>query len=98
MIRPPPRSTLFPYTTLFRSLRPSLAHDREVGNAEYCDLSLSRARFAGLAFSTPRLLRSPNTDINRARKRFVNSSHLFLTGDTFLAFDLLPRICWTMFC
>src|SRR5438874_6798989 len=25
MIRPPPRSTLFPYTTLFRSLRPGLA-------------------------------------------------------------------------
>src|SRR2546426_9156421 len=26
MIRRPPRSTLFPYTTLFRSLRPRLAH------------------------------------------------------------------------
>src|SRR3712207_8284956 len=38
MIRRPPRSTLFPYTTLFRSLRPGLhvarddlAHDRLVG-------------------------------------------------------------------
>src|SRR3712207_8782535 len=27
MIRPPPRSTLFPYTTLFRSLRPRRAGD-----------------------------------------------------------------------
>src|SRR2546422_6669564 len=27
MIRPPPRSTLFPYTTLFRSLRPLLIGD-----------------------------------------------------------------------
>src|SRR2546429_6345916 len=31
MIRRPPRSTLFPYTTLFRSLSPALAitHDRQ---------------------------------------------------------------------
>src|SRR3712207_7679009 len=28
MIRRPPRSTLFPYTTLFRSLRPVVAGDR----------------------------------------------------------------------
>src|SRR5258706_7748240 len=27
MIRRPPRSTLFPYTTLFRSLQPSVAYD-----------------------------------------------------------------------
>src|SRR5262245_65207950 len=30
MIRPPPRSTLFPYTTLFRSLQGD-AHPRSVG-------------------------------------------------------------------
>src|SRR2546430_8991572 len=29
MIRRPPRSTLFPYTTLFRSVRPLLPADRE---------------------------------------------------------------------
>src|SRR5690554_1304588 len=42
MIRPPPRSTLFPYTTLFRSLlRPDHVHDaltdvvhRELQNTE----------------------------------------------------------------
>src|SRR2546425_5465310 len=28
MIRRPPRSTLFPYTTLFRSLRPEIHHHR----------------------------------------------------------------------
>src|SRR3712207_9077534 len=33
MIRRPPRSTLFPYTTLFRSQRP-LAGDREVPRQE----------------------------------------------------------------
>src|SRR2546430_11501905 len=30
MIRRPPRSTLFPYTTLFRSLRPPAGHQRLV--------------------------------------------------------------------
>src|SRR2546427_8396946 len=29
MIRPPPRSTLFPYTTLFRSVPPRAAEGRE---------------------------------------------------------------------
>src|SRR2546425_7238461 len=33
MIRRPPRSTLFPYTTLFRSLRPPRADRREAGRA-----------------------------------------------------------------
>src|SRR5438874_9236991 len=28
MLRPPPRSTLFPYTTLFRSVRPRLRRPR----------------------------------------------------------------------
>src|SRR3712207_9219126 len=31
MIRRPPRSTLFPYTTLFRSLRPAGSNDDIVG-------------------------------------------------------------------
>src|SRR2546425_2664780 len=31
MIRRPPRSTLFPYTTLFRSLVPADVHDRLIG-------------------------------------------------------------------
>src|SRR5437879_10653114 len=31
MIRRPPRSTLFPYTTLFRSKRKTWAYDREYG-------------------------------------------------------------------
>src|SRR2546427_1022965 len=33
MIRRPPRSTLFPYTTLFRSYRSREHHDRESGPA-----------------------------------------------------------------
>src|SRR5256885_16079160 len=34
MIRPPPRSTLFPYTTLFRSQRPAVA---DTGGAAVAD-------------------------------------------------------------
>src|SRR5258708_21969187 len=34
MIRRPPRSTLFPYTTLFRSRRPILNHTK-IGDAVY---------------------------------------------------------------
>src|SRR5688572_31170421 len=33
MIRPPPNSTLFPYTTLFRSKRDSVARHAHVGRA-----------------------------------------------------------------
>src|SRR5436309_7963583 len=33
MIRRPPRSTLFPYTTLFRSLWPVIAEERSVTSA-----------------------------------------------------------------
>src|SRR5256885_8033169 len=35
MIRRPPRSTLFPYTTLFRSLAELDANDRELLEAKY---------------------------------------------------------------
>src|SRR3712207_5577718 len=40
MIRRPPRSTLFPYTTLFRSLEvaPGLAHDTDATAAEAAHL------------------------------------------------------------
>src|SRR5947209_18752084 len=34
MIRPPPRSTLFPYTTLFRSDHREIVGDEDVGQAE----------------------------------------------------------------
>src|SRR5256886_15503436 len=46
MIRRPPRSTLFPYTTLFRSLRP-LAFENE--NEIMSDLTIVGAGPAGLA-------------------------------------------------
>src|SRR2546430_4101559 len=56
MIRRPPRSTLFPYTTLFRSVRPRRAQDRaakrqdaaHVGRVEVGQVAVERARPAVL--------------------------------------------------
>src|SRR3989442_1234679 len=44
MIRRPPRSTLFPYTTLFRSDR---SYDRAVGGIEFHHISPIRGNLAG---------------------------------------------------
>src|SRR5438093_5560745 len=54
MIRRPPRSTLFPYTTLFRSSRsmlppvrmmPALAGDIDLGSAEVTQTELNVSKF-----------------------------------------------------
>src|SRR5438105_6293959 len=42
MIRPPPRSTLFPYTTLFRSDQPQRQALREHGRGPHADPRLHR--------------------------------------------------------
>src|SRR5438132_10708282 len=46
MIRRPPRSTLFPYTTLFRSLNGEYA--RELSDAEFYDLAVARLKSSGV--------------------------------------------------
>src|SRR5438034_7808425 len=51
MIRPPPRSTLFPYTTLFRSYAGRIAGDNTtglyVGGAVHYYVGLAYARVSG---------------------------------------------------
>src|SRR5437870_5965996 len=44
MIRRPPRSTLFPYTTLFRSPLPALGWRTAVALGEYCRSTCGTAR------------------------------------------------------
>src|SRR3712207_8069247 len=52
MIRPPPRSTLFPYTTLFRSLLPSSeSGQKEKGG---CRIKSGMTRSSNLIESDPR--------------------------------------------
>src|SRR2546430_3017993 len=73
MIRRPPRSTLFPYTTLFRSNYESVADDvdEKIGKPGFVAVT-SRGQF------------SPNSNISDARQRWLfrdrkstrlNSSH-----------------------
>src|SRR5438094_7687631 len=72
MIPPPPRSTLFPYTTLFRSLRNKVVAASLVGSATARPVTFEqdeyRVRFIGLPE------RAPDSLIDRKSTR-LNSSH-----------------------
>src|SRR3712207_5835840 len=48
MIRRPPRSTLFPYTTLFRSSYDSVVHGRRL-RVEHWDVAFNQGRHVGRA-------------------------------------------------
>src|SRR2546426_9164122 len=74
MIRRPPRSTLFPYTTLFRSLREGAAH-----------LVRGTHGHRGLVHDHPVLGHVP-ADVARGRDRKstrLNSSHLVISYAVF---------------
>src|SRR5256885_12916643 len=68
MIRRPPRSTLFPYTTLFRSFRPSAEWTARSRPGDY----------AGRARSTVALPRRADRKSTR-----LNSSHLVISYAVF---------------
>src|SRR2546427_7873977 len=74
MIRRPPRSTLFPYTTLFRSLEYLVV----VSDTFLVSLCLFRAGLEGsdlaLAFFLNLMLAALGTDLDRKSTR-LNSSH-----------------------
>src|SRR2546427_7653686 len=75
MIRRPPRSTLFPYTTLFRSLRTHLTMDRlaqRQGQAVHMQLAESYSWFSE-GFETADL-KQAKTRLDRKSTR-LNSSH-----------------------
>src|SRR5688572_32698506 len=81
MIRPPPRSTLFPYTTLFRSFEP--AYFRFGGSAPEFTVQIpSTARMAGIILEPGRITDRVELEekilrrIRRDRKSTrLNSSH-----------------------
>src|SRR2546426_7267070 len=70
MIRRPPRSTLFPYTTLFRSIRTG-------GDQRLSDFLLWECAFAELVFVQKRW-----PDLDRKSTR-LNSSHLVISYAVF---------------
>src|SRR5256885_3448825 len=78
MIRRPPRSTLFPYTTLFRSSIDGL--QTLLGLRVVCD-SLSDSLGGRILFCTVRV-QSGNCQLDRKSTR-LNSSHLVISYAVF---------------
>src|SRR5690349_23119579 len=74
MIRPPPRSTLFPYTTLFRSTDPVTVGDR-AGREDLAEVAAP----AGDENRAPHQIRSPR---DRKSTR-LNSSHVEISYAVF---------------
>src|SRR2546430_11487048 len=71
MIRRPPRSTLFPYTTLFRSLTPPAVAPL-TGNL---DFSLTMISISHPSRSKNRVRRSTENQIADRKSTRLNSSH-----------------------
>src|SRR3712207_7991337 len=78
MIRRPPRSTLFPYTTLFRSFVEKLTNGTYFGHiVEHIAIELSHLADCGIAVNhgkTRQAGREPNIYKDRKSTR-LNSSH-----------------------
>src|SRR2546421_3251383 len=79
MIRRPPRSTLFPYTTLFRSLNPTISKAGNSGASFYVviypDKSSSQPPRLSMEFSrNGQVLGSGSPELDRKSTR-LNSSH-----------------------
>src|SRR3712207_7833853 len=74
MIRRPPRSTLFPYTTLFRSFVQRVANDRH-GNRAHPDAGRKVQRAAArLVVAVGRRTPAMHREVDRKSTR-LNSSH-----------------------
>src|SRR3712207_8958676 len=78
MIRRPPRSTLFPYTTLFRSVDALRDHSERVdvetgvGLVEHCHRGLQQCHLENLR---PLLLTSREALVEDRKSTRLNSSH-----------------------
>src|SRR5256885_9236395 len=89
MIRRPPRSTLFPYTTLFRSVGPA-ASPIDVASAQH-QLGRLHSNFPDVAGTPPSLANFPVTpraapsSHSRADRKStrLNSSHLVISYAVF---------------
>src|SRR2546428_5145238 len=98
MIRRPPRSTLFPYTTLFRSLDASYA--RGVNQYGFRDVNLGPARFAlpeegGRAVFVEREARGDrkSTRLNSSHDQISYAVFCLKKKNTTLPLPISPRTC-----
>src|SRR2546430_8046371 len=76
MIRRPPRSTLFPYTTLFRSLPRGFLDRHDGGLVQHDPLALHVNQGIGRAQIDGDLIcRAPGTELPDRKSTRLNSSH-----------------------
>src|SRR5256885_12024134 len=96
MIRRPPRSTLFPYTTLFRSypghppVHLVLSHGKSCGppliHQDRCRIGATRTArcpHSKVAPDTDRIPREPNLRLRDRKSTRLNSSHLVISYAVF---------------
>src|SRR2546425_7408217 len=95
MIRRPPRSTLFPYTTLFRSARPAAAHVRRLDPGRR-DRLARRALLRGAVHAPPRGGRRSEEHTSELQslaylvcRLLLEKKKNTLTGQTSVAMQLL---------
>src|SRR5256885_5653304 len=81
MIRRPPRSTLFPYTTLFRSLKDDDTGSH-IGRIGYLSEALALRLGCRIEFASLLRKAAPMHDIDRKSTR-LNSSHLVISYAVF---------------
>src|SRR5437868_13303243 len=86
MIRPPPRSTLFPYTTLFRSPGPGL-HQRDVVS----DDGRGRGREPRLELHTHRAVPAPHLQGDDGRRSEEHTSELRHVSISYAVFCLKKK-------
>src|SRR2546429_4049950 len=82
MIRRPPRSTLFPYTTLFRSRKEQLCVEAEA-LADSTDWSATAATFRELMRSWKAAGRASRADEEDRKSTRLNSSHGYISYAVF---------------
>src|SRR2546426_2593086 len=79
MIRRPPRSTLFPYTTLFRSSSPVPSRSRSTGSATRRTGCAGRGRSRGSSANSPQGI----GQVGDRKSTRLNSSHLVISYAVF---------------
>src|SRR5256885_4983566 len=100
MIRRPPRSTLFPYTTLFRSsgrLRPKRRDLSGVGPGTVCgpgDRAVGIGAGQGIGCRNPRLIRGCFDEDRKSTR--LNSSHLVISYAVFCLKKKTTMVCLTL--
>src|SRR3712207_6883604 len=75
MIRRPPRSTLFPYTTLFRSKRRRRRRKRRAPSVRTADVIVVGAGFAGLTAARQVMKAGKSVIVVEARDRVRSEEH-----------------------